>query len=248
MMKNLCLLLPLLVVSYRAQSQESDADLKRMRAQIAIQNFSERGMRLDGSWVGIPLAPSETIGDTYLESNFVPANVMLVEKEKMLKNYLIRYDIYRDEVVFETDNGYRVLPGAKIKSFALFDSITSGYRYFVRGKFLTGNSNEVYDGFFEVLNEGKVSLLKRYSVVLKKADYRADLNVGNRENRILKKHEYFLLQSSNLILLPKSKKKFYAVFEKHTDAIANYAGNNNLDPSQEKELVRIFNFYNTLLD
>lgn len=233
-----------------AQETSAEEDFQRLRAQMALKNISERGVRFEGAWAtfeGTPPPPGETIGDTYLEATFNPGNVILKDKERMLEYFRIRYDIHRDEMEFKTSNGVRVLSGAKIKSFVMLDSISGKHRYFMRGNVLSTSRDLLYDGFFEVLNEGAVPVLKRSSIIIKKADYRPELDVGTRDTRILKKHEYFLLIDKNIREVPGQKKKVFDMFGSHEQAIEAFAKENDLNPSKESDLIRIVDHYNSLI-
>ncbi len=250
-MKSL-IIVSLLFMSALVSAQETSAeeDFQRLRAEMALKNISERGVRFEGAWAtfeGTAPPPGETIGDTYLEAAFNLGNVILNDKERMLENFRIRYDIHRDEMEFKTPNGVRVLPGAKIKSFVMLDSITGTRRYFMRGNVLSTSRDLLYDGFFEILNEGAVPVLKRSTIFIKKADYRPELDVGTRDTRILKKHEYFLLIDKTIREVPGQKKKVFDIFGSYEQAIEAFAKQNGLNPSKESDLIRIVDHYNSLI-
>ncbi len=250
-MKSLLVVSALLVsIVVNAQQTTAVEDFQRLRSEMALKNLSERGVRFEASWAtfeGTPPPPGETIGDTYLETSFSPGNVILKDKERMLENFRIRYDIHRDEMEFKTNNGVRVLPGAKIKSFVMLDSLSGKRRYFMRGNVLSSSRDLLHDGFFEILNEGTVPVLKKSSIVIKKADYRPELDLGSRDTKILKKQEYFLLIDKNIREVPGQKKKVFGLFGSHEETIEAFAKQYGLNPSREEDLIKIVDHYNSLI-
>ena len=53
-------------------------------------------------------------------------------------------------------------------------------------------------GFFQILSDGKLPLMKSTKITVKKADYNAALNVGSPDDKILKSEELNLLRLQNL--------------------------------------------------
>ena len=59
---------------------------------------------------------SNIIGDVYLDSHWNLSSLLLFENEKLINDYLVRYDIKNNEFEFRLKNGVKVLPGSKVKN------------------------------------------------------------------------------------------------------------------------------------
>jgi len=151
---------------------------------------------------GIPLPEGKTVGDTYLDTHWRNSSILLYEGEKLFEGFPIRYDIMADEVEVKSKKGIKVLKGIRIKSFVWVDSVTKAPDYFVNAKDFKDESNVPYRGFFQVLTEGSLPLFKKTEIDIKKADYNIQFNVGNPDDKILKKSEFYTLRDKQVIELP----------------------------------------------
>lgn len=194
---------------------------------------------------GIPLPEGKVVGDTYLDTHWKKANVMLYEKEALIEGFPMRYDMRLDELEFKGKNGIKVLAGNKVKSFVWADSISRSPSYFINGKAFRNEDDVPFTGFFEVLTEGSVPLLKKTNVDIKKANYNLALNVGSPDDKILKKNKYYVLMENRLVELPGSRKKFLSIFNDNL-ALEKFIRQNALSISDEHELKVILNHYNSL--
>lgn len=194
---------------------------------------------------GIPLPEGKVIGDTYLDTHWKNANVMLYEKEKLIVGFPMRYDIHLDELEFKGKNGIKVLAGNKVKSFVWADSSTRTPSYFINGKAFRNEHDVPFTGFFQVLTEGSLPLLKKTLIEIKKADYNVALNVGSPDDKILKKNKYFVLKENRLIELPVSKKKFLNIFNDN-DRLEEFIKRNSLSTTNEQDLTLIIDHYNSM--
>jgi hypothetical protein len=192
---------------------------------------------------GIPLPEGKVLGDTYLDTLWRNANILLYDKEKLIEGYPVRYDIYLDELEIKGKNGIKVLTGNKIKSFVWMDYFTNSPVYFINGKAFRNESDVPFTGFLQVLSEGPVPLLKRTYIDIKKADYNIALNVGSRDDKILKKNKFYALMNDKVIELPGSRKKFVSLF--NDDKLEEFIRDNNLTTSKEEHLQIIFDHYNS---
>jgi hypothetical protein len=101
-------------------------------------------------------------------------------------------------------------------------------------------------GFFEVLVDGKFPLLNRRTAFIRKADYNVQFDVGTRDDKIIKKEALYYTKSGVAYELPRSRKKFLAVFENETNKVEEFIELNNLDVSDKDHVKRIFLHYNSL--
>jgi hypothetical protein len=149
-----------------------------------------------------------------------------------------------DELEIKGKNGIKVLAGTKVKSFVWMDSFTNVPVYFINGKAFRNEIDVPFTGFLQVLTEGSVPLLKRTYIDIKKADYNIALNVGSRDEKILKKNKFYALMTDKVVALPGSRKKFIQLLNGDS-RLEEFIRDNNLTTSKEEHLKVIFEHYNS---
>ena len=243
MEKLVCIIL-LLITALHALGQSVVPP--NIRATNTLEKlFDYNGIDEGDILYGIPLPEGKVVGDTYMDTHWRNANVMLYEKEKLIEGFPMRYDIHLDELEFKSKSGIKVLAGSKVKSFVWADSITRTPAYFINGKSFRNEDDVPYTGFFEVLEEGSVSLLKKTYISVRKADYNVAMNVGSRDDKILKKNRYYVLKENRLVELPSSRKKFLSIFNDNP-RLDEYIRQNSLSVTDEHDLKLIMSQYNSV--
>ena len=218
---------------------------QNIRATNTLEKlFDYNGIDEGDILYGIPLPEGKIVGDTYMDTNWRMANVMLYEKEKLIEGFPMRYDIHLDELEFKGKNGIKVLAGSKVKSFVWADSITRTPSYFINGKAFRNEDDTPFTGFFEVLSEGAVPLLKKTYIDVKKADYNVAMNVGSRDDKILKKKKFYILKENRVVELPGSRKKFLSIFNEN-QRLEEFIRQNSLSVTDERDLKLIMSHYNS---
>lgn len=246
-MKKICTIVALSMVMAHAYGQAV------LPPNIRATNTLEKLFDLDGLGMGdmlygIPLPEGRLVGDTYLNSVWNKSTLLLYEKEQLLEGYPIRYDIYADELEVKAKNGIKVLKGNKVKSFVWIDSATQKPGYFINARGFKNSDNVPATGFFEVLTEGNMPLLKKTFIDIKKADYNIQFNVGSHDDKIIKKNDFYALKGTQLVEIPSSKKKLAAIFEEQDEVIEQFMKENNLSATKEAHLKILFDHYNSLLN
>lgn len=243
MEKLLCIIL-LLILTVEGKTQAVVPP--NIRAANTLEKlFDYNGIDEGDILYGIPLPPGKVVGDTYLDTHWRNSNVMLYDKEKMIEGFPMRYDIHLDELEFKAKNGIKVLAGDKVKSFVWADSITRVPEYFINGNAFRNEDDVPFTGFFEVLSEGSVPLLKKTYIDIKKADYNVALNVGSPDDKILKKNKFYVLKENRLVELPGSRKKFLNNFNDNA-RLEKFIKQNSLSPSNESDLKLIWDHFPSL--
>ena len=243
-MKILVTVIFVLVATLEGQSQAIVPP--NIRATNTLEKlFDYNGIDEGDILYGIPLPEGKVVGDTYIDTHWRNANIMLFEKEKLIEGFPMRYDIYLDELEFKGKSGIKVLAGSKVKSFVWADSISRTPAYFINGKSFRNEDDVPFTGFFEVLEEGSVPLLKRTYISVRKADYNVAMNVGSRDDKILKKNKYYVLRENRLVELPASRKKFLSFFNDNS-RLDEYIRENGLSVTDEHDLKLIMSRYNSV--
>ena len=141
-----------------------------IRATNTLDNLSDMTRLGNGDLIyGIPMTEGKVVGDTYLDTRWKQANILLYEKDYLIKGFPVRYDIRSDELEVKARNGVKVFRGDKVKSFVWADSATRVPSYYVNGKDFKNEDNVAYTGFFQVLSDGALPLFKKTVLDIKKS-------------------------------------------------------------------------------
>ncbi len=200
----------------------------------------------DFALFGVPLPPAELEGDFYLNEDFKQSRFELASSTKVYDNLMIRYDLRSNLIEINYTDGIRGLDGNKVKYFEL----ASGGLY---SKYL--NSNQIKaegealpkNMFVSVMVTGKYPLYSYSKLSIKKADYNVALNVGNRNDQIIKKPAYFTVVDGKAIELDKGKNSniFELAPEKEAELKA-YAKENKINLREAEDFVAIINKLNSI--
>ena len=236
----------LLFISLKVNSQPGSVIPSNVRAVNTIERLTDsNGLGTNEMMYGIPLPEGKVIGDTYLDTQWRRSIILLYENNRILEGYPLRYDINTDELDVKTKSGVKVLSGRNVKSFSWLDSIGNKPHFYINAKEYKSNGATL-TGFFEVLEDGKMSLLKRTTISIKAADYNVQLSMGSRDDKILKKVVYYYLRDNQIIEVPGNKKKFLTIFNDKAGVIEKYLRTGALSLKKEEDLMQIFNHFNSL--
>lgn len=231
-------------LSAMAQSQAVPVNLRA--ADVLGRLASRNGLSPADVMFGIPLPPGKVVGDGYLSTEWNRGTILLRANDKLLEGYPLRYDIAADELEIKSINGVKVLKGDLVKSFLWLDTLTGKPGYFVRSNVYTADDNIPSTGFLEVLSDGTMPAFKQTTLLIKKADYRPEFNMGSRDDKILKKVQYLYVAESRLQKIPTSKKKLLTLFGDKAAAMSRFMDEQSYTPTSEYQIKAIFDYYNTL--
>ena len=141
-----------------------------------------------------------------LEGEWKEGKVMLLNG-LTVEDRKFKYDIRHDVFEFDTDQNLRYLSGGKVIKFEIQDG--KSVRKFYNALYIQRlNAN----GFVELLQEGDYKLYELHTFEVKKADYNKALDVGSRQDKILKKSRFYFYTDKRGELITRSKKKLVSLF------------------------------------
>jgi hypothetical protein len=213
-----------------------------LHKRYVVERLSSIADLQSGSIPNLPSQPAGIVGDVYLTPQFQEASFILYKDKRQVNGYNSKYDIHRNEFNVITQQGIRVLNGDLVRSAVCLDSLTKAPHYLFNGKEFKSSSGTPYSGFFELLSEGKMPLLKKTEVEFIKANFSPALNVGSKDHKYIKKDAFYFLKDG--VLQPIPKKKFFSIFGEQEKAIEEYA--KELRPKEEKDLNKIFDYFNSM--
>lgn len=161
----------------------------------------------------------------------------------------IKYNIEQDLIQIESAKKIYTYSGKKVFYFQIFDETVDTYREFYTLPYALVNE---YDApiFFEVLVEGKLTLLCREAVVSKTVN---DNNINpygssmSYSRNVLLYTYYFLDERGNITKYSMKKKDLLRVLNKRAGKIEEYMKVNHLKADKRFDLSRIISFYNGII-
>lgn len=156
----------------------------------------------------------------------------------------VKYDLQQDLVQFSTDDRKAdVYTARKVLFFEIFDESVHRYRRFFALPFgnRTGYKAPL---FFELLEEGKLTLLTREALEYK--TYASPYTIGSASRLVLVYKYYFLDADGNISEFRGNRNDLLDMFGKNAKQIDKYMRANRLKHDDRADLARIVAYYNTL--
>lgn len=194
------------------------------------------------------------IGTTFLTEDWNEGTLFLTLNRK-LEQQKFQFDIEYTQFLLHDGKGVanmadaRIINGVNVLAFTFNDKIGRP-RHFINSMNAGYNVNGTpLLGFVEVLAEGnKAVLLSKIETTLQRANYNVALAAGSKQDKIIKTTSYYFKQPEDKSLhsVAKSTKANLAFFAKHQDEVKQYAKKNGLKFKNERDLVKIVSYYNSL--
>ena len=169
--------------------------------------------------------------------------------EDTLKGEL-KYDLQGDVVQVNTGKVLKTFHSRKVLYFEIFDKTVDGYRFFYSLPYGLQSSYEV-PVLFEVLFEGKLTLLCREQIVTENATSQyggaySQPTLSYSRTRLAYTY-YFLNHTGDINIYNLKKRELLDFFGKYSHQVSQYMKKNSLKHDRMRDLVRITAYYNALL-
>ena len=212
---------------------------QRLHTMIDLGDLAVRTSHSHNEWLNNG-NNSTTEGSMYLHDDFRLGS-MVLKSDTLVEGIKYRFNIYTKqmEMFFNNDTLALVKP-EKVKNI-YFDSKSFIYTGFEENE-------KVEMGYFQVLAEGECNLLLHYKVVfVPKSPPPTPLSPGNPNDQFVQFKYYFYQKGDNLAMLlsQKSKKILSLLADKKTE-MDKYIKEKKLKTNDDKDLVEIFRYYNSL--
>ena len=165
----------------------------------------------------------------------------------------IKYDFQNDLIQLNFNGVLRTFSARKIFYFQIFDSMAGSYRYFYSLPFSL-HSNYETPILFEVLYEGKLTLLAREEIVTENVNspsynyyYYPTYPYSSYTRERLAYRFFFLEENGEIVYYNLKKSELTTIFGKYYKDINQYMKKNNLKFNDLRDLVRITAYYNSLI-
>jgi hypothetical protein len=158
---------------------------------------------------------------------------------------MVKYDFQQNVVQYVINNKQAEIYSArKVLFFEIFDETVRKYRRFFVLPY-TNPSNYKAPVFFELLAEGKMTLLARELL-----EYKTYTNTfyGGSYSRLVQTYYYFLLREDGTIEdFRGNKNDLIALMGKRGKDVEKYIKANRLDFDDKYDVARIVDYYNSLM-
>lgn len=220
---------------------------KTIRSTNVSRLLVERPNLMGNTVYGIPPEPKKVEGNFYLDNKWNAASILLYREQTVLEGFRVRYNINSNtfELMEPEKNLVSTMPGLRIQNVVWMDSTYKVPRYFVNGMDFKEDGVPI-SGFFEVIVEGRLPLLRRTIAVFKESNYNTALMVGNRNDQIIKRNVYFFLKGKDLFEVPKRRKDLFPIFGDKAAEMEAFVEDNEIDLKKTGAIFQIFTYYNSL--
>lgn len=211
-------------------------------AEHTIDRLSGFGLSPADLLYGVPLPEGTVTGSSYLHEDWRKAALLLYEGQKLIEGFPVRLDLALNQIEIKPASGVKVLDFEKVKSLAWITA-DGEIEYFINTKDYVNTKDDI-TGFFQVVCDGKLPLLRYVYVSVKEPDYNVAMHVGSLDHKLFKKQKYFMLVKNKAIEVPSSRKKLIPFFENHQKQMQSFLSDKKLSPGNDAELKIIFDRYN----
>jgi hypothetical protein len=219
---------------------------KTIRATNVSRLLVERPNFIANSIYGIPPEPKKLEGNFYLDNKWNVASILLYREQTVLEGFRVRYNINSNlfELMEPENNLVTTMPGLRIQNIVWMDCAYKVPRYFVNGMDFKEEGTPI-SGFFEVLVEGELPLMRRTMAIFKESNYNTALMVGNRNDQIIKRNVYYYLKGKDLFEVPKRRKELFLIFGEKAEEMEAFVEENEMDLKKNGSIFQLFTYFNS---
>lgn len=173
-------------------------------------------------------------GSPYFNTKYANGSIRTVSQKAFdIKN--VRYNLENQQLEYtENDNIYAIQDS--VQSFTLLDSAGNAHNF-------TKLKSDQSNGFYETMADGNVALLKQYTV---KKEIVEDWFTKKKNNKLVQHAVYYISKGGTFQKFVPSAKNIVTVLTDKKVLVTTYIKNEQLDPKQDDDLIKVFKYYNTL--
>jgi hypothetical protein len=155
----------------------------------------------------------------------------------------IKYDIFQDIIQYTSkDKAIEAAYSArKVMSYEIFDNEVHRYRRFFTLPYTQAGSYRA-PTFFELLTDGKLTLLSRESLEYRNVN--AGYYGGSYQRQVLVNHYFFLNENGEITAFTGDKRDLLDMMGKHREDVEKFMKANKLQIEEKYEFIRIVSYYN----
>ncbi|MGN7987412.1 hypothetical protein ACTJKC_08730 [Pedobacter sp. 22226] len=178
---------------------------------------------------------------SYLYETWNKGSVKL-SNDSLYKGMNLMYDLSNDRLIFKADNDLPQLFKLAVKEFTITSSENGGAsKKFKSGYPSIDGGNE--KTFYEILSEGKITLLKR--VQMKRVDER-EAGMLYSVKKMKPVDTYFIEKAGKLEKIKRERSAIYPLLSQNKAEVDSYISSNKLNIKKDSDLSVLFDHFNTL--
>ncbi|GAB3644042.1 hypothetical protein [Spirosoma arcticum] len=237
----------ILAVTTVARSQEQEEVMTQTtRDRINLGNLSIPG---SGVLFGLKGPAGKVIGNVYVDTVWQAGNVKFYGKLNATTDSLagvpVRLDLMANEVDVRTGaQDIRVAKASTVRYVDMNNRVGTSSRY-INVREYRGDADAL-SGLFEQVATGKLDLLQHPSVYVRRANYNMALNVGTKDDEIVKKTDWYVAKNRQATKFSPTKKALLDLMSDRRDQIEAYLKKDKPDLKSRAGLIAVVAYYNGL--
>jgi hypothetical protein len=157
---------------------------------------------------------------------------------------LVKYDLQQDLIQYNlSDKRTEAFSARKVLFFEIFDNSVRKYRQFFALPYTTPTGYKA-PIFFELLVEGKLTLLSREAVEFR--TYNSPYYIGSYSRQVLVNTYFFLGEKGDITEFTGNKNDLLDLMGKRSKDVERYMKTNRLRYEDKYDLARIIAYYNSI--
>ncbi|HEX5167796.1 MAG TPA: hypothetical protein VFW11_01380 [Cyclobacteriaceae bacterium] len=186
----------------------------------------------------LPPAPSETTGDYYVANDWFQGNIILNDSMR-LEALFFKYNLKANHFEIKTEHEVKILPGKRVIYFDWSNNQNPADGEYQRADEYELNGTKL-EGFIKIIQRGSYSLMMGLEFKIIPANFNTALNVGERNDKIVKEEVYYILREKKLLRVDSNKKKFTEELKKFTGYdLSQSVKLNKINPKELEDLLII---------
>ncbi len=236
----------LLTFATRLMAQ-NEAMMQSTRDRLNYGTFS---IPQTGVLFGVAGEPGKLLGSNYLDSTFQAGLIKFYGKisgsSDSLTGVPIRLDLAKHELDVRVAQGdIRAVRAASVRYFDRND-LTGSVSRFINVREFRGEADKL-SGFFEQITGGKIALLQYHYLFLRRANYNAALNVGTKDDELVRKTEWYVAGANRKAQqFTPSRKTLLDLMADKQPQVEAFLKEKRPDLKSRAGLATAINFYNSL--
>jgi hypothetical protein len=212
-------------------------------------NFSNFNIPNTGTLFGIKGPAGKVIGDPYIDTVWQAGNVKfygrLNAKTDSLAGVPVRIDLMANEVEIKAGaTDIRATKAATVRYVDMNNRQGTSSRY-INVREYRGDADEL-SGFFEQVVTGKFDLLQHPTIYIRRSNYNPAMNVGTKDDELMKKTDWYLGYKKRAIKFSPSKKAVLELMPDRKEQMEAYLKSKRPDLKDRADLTALVVYYNSL--
>ena len=186
----------------------------------------------------LPAAPPTTIGDYYLEKEWLRGDLYLDENLK-LESLYFRYNAKDNYFEIKTETEIKVLPGKRVIKFTWTNNQSEFDGAYINGALYNLEQTTV-NTFLKIVSDEKYDLLvgNRFKVI--PGNFNTALNVGERNDKIVKEEVLYIGTGESLMEVDSNRKKFIKDLTLFSGSdLSSFIKSNKINPKNLEDLILV---------